>query len=100
MTTPSGAAATRDVEIKRRLWDALATVKTIAVFYVPDAPRISALAFGEVKDRNEGGAGYGLSGLMVLMGAAFFVGGLFVRRGWDIRFDSSTRRLSLKRFGT
>jgi hypothetical protein len=100
ITAPSGKTVTRNVQIERRLWDALANVKTIAVFYVPDDPDISMLAFGEVKDRNDGGVGYFLSAFVTIMGMVFFVGGLFVRRGWEIRFDSETKRLSLKRFGT
>ncbi|MDX2021500.1 MAG: hypothetical protein SF187_14755 [Deltaproteobacteria bacterium] len=95
----SGKAGTRNVQIDRRLWDALANVKRIPVFYVPDDPEVSSLAFGEVNPDVATTSSYIPPAILGLMGVAFIIVAAFVHRGFDIRFDTETKRFSLKKFG-
>jgi hypothetical protein len=103
ITTADGRTASRNAEVERGVWDQLEGAKRVAVVYVPDEPAISRLAFGEAERRDflkTPVGGYGLAGLVAAMSLFFIGAAILMFRGWDIDFDSKTRRISIKRLGS
>jgi hypothetical protein len=103
VTTDDGRSATRNAEMLRPAWDELEDAKTVAVIYVPDEPAISRLAKGEAVRRDvsqQPAVGYGLSAVSAVFGLVCLFAAVLAWRGWDIDFDSKTRRFSIKRYGT
>jgi hypothetical protein len=103
VTTPDGRTATRNAEVERPVWDALAGARTVPVLYVLDEPAISCLASGEARDRDpfkEPLIGYGLPVTVALLSLFFLAMAILMWLGWDIDLDSKTGRFSIKRFGT
>jgi hypothetical protein len=103
IATPGGKSATRNAEVRRFYWDALARAKTVPVRYVPTEPEISRLAFGEPPKQDPSDQPrvlYGLSALVALMSLVFIAGAVLAWRGWDITLDSKTGRVSIKQFGS
>lgn len=102
ITGADGQTATRNAEVERFVWDALADAKRVGVVYVPDEPSISRLAFGEVPsddvlDRPVGGyamAAFSAAMSLFLLGAAVM---LFL--GWDIKQAPKTKKLAVRRYG-
>ena len=103
ITAPGGRSATRNAEVARPVWDALAGARTVPVLYIPDEPGISRLAFGEAEDRDpfkQPLIGYGLPVAVALLSLFFLATAVLMWLGWDIDLDSKTGRVSIKRFGT
>lgn len=98
----AGVSAMHNVEVEPLLWELLSENDSVAVVWVPDAPHLARLQAGEIGrddplDRPV--VSYGLSvavGLLALLG---LVAGVLSWFGWDLDFDSQTRKLSIKRLG-
>ena len=78
----------------------LANVQTVPVVYVPDDPGISRLAFGEEEERDpfkQLGIGYGLPAVAAVVGLFILASAPFLWRGWDIKMDSKSGRISIRR---
>jgi hypothetical protein len=93
----------RNAEVTPQFWESLNGVEKVAVMYVPAEPEISRLVEGEVvsKDMSDNPkVMYGLSGVLGLLCLLFLAAAVMQRKGWDLDFDSKTRKFSFKPFGT
>jgi hypothetical protein len=102
VTSPSGASATRNVEVDRVLWDLLQIGDGIAVRYVPQEPAMSVLVSGEVDDSVHSKnplIGYGMSCLALAMSLFFIFAAWLTWQELDLHWDSDARRFVLRRFG-
>ncbi|MAG93813.1 MAG: hypothetical protein CMJ48_08705 [Planctomycetaceae bacterium] len=102
VTGTNGRTSTRNAQLQRPVWDALADSETVPVIYVAEEPDISRLVVGEaekgdITDTPLGG--YGLAAAGGAMSLFMLVAGLLAWYGWDIDLDSKTGKVSIKRFG-
>ena len=102
VTTPDGRSSTRNAEVARSYWQSLEGETHVPIVYVPDKPQYSRLAFGEVASRqmvDQPVFGYGLAVLGAGLALVCLAGGVMLWKGWDLHYDSNTRRWSVQRFG-
>jgi hypothetical protein len=93
----------RNVEVTPKFWDAMDSVEKVAVMYVPSEPEISRLVEGEVANTDMSQnpkAMYALSGVLGVLCLLFLGAAVMQWKGWDLDFDSKTRKFSIKPFGT
>jgi hypothetical protein len=102
ITTPDGRSATRNAEVVRPYWDQLEGATGVPVVYVPGEPEISRLANGEPRNKDITDSPlvmYGVCAVLGVLCLVFLGAAAFQWRGWDIKLDSKTGRISIKPFG-
>jgi hypothetical protein len=102
VTGGKGDTATRNAEVTNRYWRSLESATTVPVRYVPAEPAVSRLVEGEVVSDDLSESPGMMQGLSLVLGAlciVFFVAAILQWYGWDIDLDSSSGKVSIKRFG-
>jgi hypothetical protein len=100
----NGATATRNAEVTDDYWVVLENATTVPVVAVPGQPGISRLVMGEITSDDDPSESplvmYGLSLVMALFCLFCMAMAVVAWKGWDLRFDSETKKLSFKRYGS
>jgi hypothetical protein len=103
VTGENQQTGSRNAEVTPQFWDAMNGVEKVPVMYVPAEPGISRLVEGEVVSTDMSDnpkAMYALSGVLGLLCLLFLAAAVLQWKGWDLDFDSKTRKFSFKPFGT
>lgn len=102
VTNAAGVSAVHNAEVHPVAWEMFPDSGPIEVMSVPDDPGIAHLPAGEIMDNDlltQPEISYALSagvGLMALIG---LVAGVLSWFGWDIDFDTKTKKFCLKPVG-